>query len=128
VIPANPLARPRERNFLIFFEEESSFTPLPEQAKSALRGKQGLKKGQDNNIRDKQSQRISQLKQDATVSKQYHQSMSEEFDAAQEELTAANEELQSTNEELQSTNEEMETAKEEIQSSNEELTTVNDEM
>ena len=127
VIPANPLASPGQRNFVIFFEEAIASTPRGE-PKGALRGKQTSKKAPAGNILDRQSQRISLLEQDALANKQYQQSMTEEFEAAQEELTSANEELQSTNEELQSTNEEMETAKEETQSSNEELTTVNDEL
>jgi two-component system CheB/CheR fusion protein len=121
VVPANPQAAPKERSFVIFFEEASS-SPAPVQSK------RGLKKAKDKSDGKNPGQRLSQLEQDLSASKQYQQSMTEEFEAAQEELTSANEELQSTNEELQSTNEELQTAKEELQSSNEELNTVNDEL
>ena len=120
VIPANPLAPPRQRNFIIFFEDAASSS-----SSNSMTPVRATSKG---NVRGKQNKRIAQLEHDFSASKQFQQSITEDFESAQEELTAANEELQSTNEELQSTNEELETAKEELQSSNEELTTVNDEM
>jgi two-component system CheB/CheR fusion protein len=112
VIPVNPVAQPKQRNFVIFFEETSSLPVLP------------VSKGS----REKINQKIDQLERDFTASKQCQVLMAEEFDVTQEELRSANEELQSSNEKHQSTNEELETAKEELQSSNEELTTLNDEL
>lgn len=123
VIPTNILAPPKQRNFVIFFEEVSS-TSSPKQAKPATNGK----KGREKVIQDKLSQRVIQLEEDLAACKLSQKSLAEEFETSQEELTSANEELQSANEELQSTNEELETSKEELQSSNEELTTVNDEL
>jgi two-component system CheB/CheR fusion protein len=73
-------------------------------------------------------ERIRELEQELTSTRQYLQSVIEEQEASTEELKSAHEEVQSSNEELQSTNEELLTAKEELQSTNEELTTVNEEM
>lgn len=72
--------------------------------------------------------RVRELEEDLSSTKQYLESVIEEQQATTEELKSANEEVQSSNEELQSTNEELLTAKEELQSTNEELTTVNEEM
>jgi len=72
--------------------------------------------------------RVRELEQELSTSREYMQSIIEEQEATNEELKSANEEIQSTNEELQSTNEELETAKEELQSTNEELATVNEEL
>lgn len=123
VVPINPSAPARQRNYVIFFVEVA-YAPISKQAGGSRVGKKGLGKS----IRDKEAQRIAQLEMELAASKESYRTMSEEFDAAQEELTSANEEMQSTNEELQSTNEELETSKEELQSFNEELTTVNDEL
>jgi two-component system CheB/CheR fusion protein len=72
--------------------------------------------------------RIKELEQELSYTKESHQGTIEELETANEELKSANEELQSTNEELQSTNEELETSKEELHSLNEELQTVNSEL
>lgn len=124
IVPANPLAPPKQRNFVIFFEEVQ---PSSVQGRSKVASKAKAKSGKKTSP-DKQSLRIVQLEQELIANRELQQSMAEEFEGTQEELTSANEELQSTNEELQSTNEELETAKEELQSANEELTTVNDEL
>jgi two-component system CheB/CheR fusion protein len=73
-------------------------------------------------------QRILDLEQELSYSKETLQTTIEEVETSNEELKSTNEELQSTNEELQSANEELETSKEELQSLNEELTTVNTEL
>jgi len=122
-VPANPLAPPGQRNYVIFFEEVPS-PPILKRAK----GSKARKIGQGKGVRDKECQRNAQLEKELSAAKASNRSTAEEFETAQEELTSANEELQSANEELQSTNEELETSKEELQSSNEELTTVNDEL
>jgi two-component system CheB/CheR fusion protein len=64
------------------------------------------------------SERIRQLEQDLTDTKENLQTLLEEVESANEELQSSNEEIISSNEELQSTNEE-------LQSLNEELHTVN---
>jgi two-component system CheB/CheR fusion protein len=66
------------------------------------------------------SQRIRELEQELTYTKESLQATVEELETANEELQASNEELLAANEELQSTNEE-------LQSVNEELHTVNSE-
>ena len=73
-------------------------------------------------------ERIVQLQQELSSTKEHLQTVIEELETSNEELQSVNEEMQSVNEELQSTNEELETANEELQSTNEELTTVNEEL
>ncbi|MGH7582403.1 MAG: PAS domain-containing protein, partial [Gemmatimonadales bacterium] len=68
------------------------------------------------------------LGKELVATKEYLQSVIDQYEGSHDDLQAANEELQSTNEELQSVNEELETSKEEIQSSSEELATVNEEL
>jgi two-component system CheB/CheR fusion protein len=116
VIPTNPNASPKERNFVIFFEEVLK-------TDKSKKKKEVSKK----NI-EEESERNSLLQNELSELREYQQSSGEDFEATKEELTSANEELQSTNEEFQSTNEELETAKEELQSSVEELSTVNEEL
>ena len=72
--------------------------------------------------------RISQIEHELSTTREYLQSVIQDFEAANEELQSANEEILSSNEELQSTNEELDTAKEELQSTNEEINSVNDEL
>lgn len=129
-IPINPLTPLRQKHYLIFFEETESSTSIESSAITKQKPAVSNNEFHENEHSDQefQAQRILQLEQDLSASKQFHQSLSEEFNLAQEELISANEELQSTNEELQSSNEELETAKEELQSTNEELVTVNDEL
>jgi len=71
---------------------------------------------------------VAELERELSDTRDYVQSIQEQYEAANEELQSANEEVNSANEELQSTNEELETSKEELESTNEELLTVNDEM
>lgn len=73
-------------------------------------------------------ERIENLEQELTSTREYLDSLTERYEATTEELRSANEEAVSTNEELQSTNEELETAKEELQATNEELVTLNEEL
>jgi two-component system, chemotaxis family, CheB/CheR fusion protein len=77
---------------------------------------------------DEREAEIERLRQELAASKDYVQSLIEQYEATNEELQSSNEEVQSSNEELQSINEELETSKEEIQSSNEELSSVNEEL
>jgi len=118
VVPLRAL-RPRERTFLVVFEdatpreaEAEKLSPAPDRA--------ARRSGGDD--------RAAQLKQELAATKTYLQSVIEGQEAANEELRSLNEEIQSTNEELQSTGEELETANEELQSANEELNTLNDEL
>lgn len=71
---------------------------------------------------------VAQLRHELAASRDYLQSIQQDFEAAHEELQSANEEILSNNEELQSANEELDTAKEQMQSSNEELHSTNDEL
>jgi two-component system CheB/CheR fusion protein len=107
-----PLKNLKERCFLVFFETDSAVrrgAPLPEAPAVTPHGS-------------------SHLKQELAETREYLQSVQDQYEAANEELQASGEEVQSSNEELQSINEELETSKEELESTNEELTTVNEEM
>jgi two-component system CheB/CheR fusion protein len=110
-------AETRSRCLLVVFEEganlgsSSNQSPAPRAAGGA-----------------EVDQRVRELEQDLTSTKEYLQATIEELETSNEELKSTNEELQSANEELQSTNEELETSKEELQSTNEELSTMNDEL
>ncbi|MCW9033218.1 MAG: PAS domain-containing protein [Alphaproteobacteria bacterium] len=72
--------------------------------------------------------RVKELEQELTATREHLQTVVEELETSNEELQSLNEELQASNEELQSSNEELETSNEELQSTNEELTTVNEEL
>lgn len=74
------------------------------------------------------SDRVEELEDELTSTREYLRSVIEQYEATNEELRSANEEALSANEELQATNEELETAKEELQATNEELVTLNDEL
>lgn len=119
IIPINPLAPPKERQFVIFFEE-------PDPKKKEIPPKLTSKKNKA--ARVSKDAYVTGLLQEIDSMREYQQLVSEGYESAQEELTSSNEELQSTLEEFQSTNEELETAKEEMQAANEELATVNDEL
>lgn len=73
-------------------------------------------------------QRIDQLENELTQTREDMRAITEVQEAANEELQSANEELLSGSEELQSLNEELETSKEELQSTNEEIIIVNTEL
>lgn len=77
---------------------------------------------------DTSSQRVKDLEDELSLSREHLQTVIEELETSNEELQSLNEELQSSNEELQSSNEEYETTTEELQSANEELVTMNDEL
>ncbi len=123
VIPVNSLLPPKERQYVVLFEDVQE--PL-ENKKSEKKISDKPKAGKKS--LNSQQVYISQLLEELDSMRDYHQSLAEGYESTQEELTSANEELQSTNEELQSTNEELETAKEELQAANEELTTINEEL
>jgi two-component system CheB/CheR fusion protein len=116
-----PFAMPRSSQlfYLIFFELID-----PEASKRSKKAKITKSKA----ARAQANKEMIRLREELGATKDYLQSIIEEYEATNEELRAANEEILSSNEELQSTNEEMETAKEELQSANEELTTVNEEL
>lgn len=84
--------------------------------------------GENEEKRDADKERISELEADALHNHENLQTVIEELETANEELQSLHEEAQSANEELQASNEELETANEELQASNEELITVNDEL
>lgn len=114
-----PLKNLRERCFLVVFEDARKPARTSDAASPAKTAQPGAKAV---------SRRIAELESDLGETRDYMQSIQEQYEAANEELQAANEEVQSANEELQSLNEELETSKEELESANEELTTVNEEM
>ena len=119
-----PLKNLRERCYLVLFHEPAARAsarvqptrvpppspPPGEHGEPTLRG------------------RASQLQRELAETRDYLQSIQEQYEAASEQLQVFNEEVTSGNEELQSINEELETSKEELESSNEELTTVNEEL
>jgi two-component system, chemotaxis family, CheB/CheR fusion protein len=121
-----PLRNLRERCFLILFEDSKSRDGRKETqaAVAVLRSTQPVRPAN----KTKERRHIAQLESDLSETRDYVQSLQEQYEAANEELQASNEEVQSANEELQSINEELETSKEELESTNEELTTVNEEM
>jgi two-component system CheB/CheR fusion protein len=128
VIPTNAAAPLINRKFLVVFEEvASSSDPDSKTSKRPPRERSG-RKNSGGKTSTTIKMKLAQLEKELLGTKEYQESLAEEYEASQEELTSANEELQSTNEEFQSTNEELETAKEELQSANEELNTVNDEL
>ena len=116
-----PLKHVRERCFLVVFEDAgktgASISARPSGAAKARRPATA-----------QESRRVAELERDLADTRDYLQSIQEQYEVGNEELQASNEEVQSTNEELQSLNEELETSKEELESANEELTTINDEM
>jgi two-component system CheB/CheR fusion protein len=112
---------PRERYFLVLFEESPGRPLEPKKAQvrrgQAAKAEEELERGERARLRGELGRLREQLR-----------TVIEEHETTAEEFRSANEEVLSANEELQSTNEELETAKEELQSSNEELTTVNEEL
>jgi two-component system CheB/CheR fusion protein len=113
-----PLKHVRERSFLILFEDATALS-LSHSGPLTQRRLQP---------RERANRRVNELEADLAETRDYLQTIQEQYEAANEELQASNEEIQSANEELQSINEELETFKEELESANEELTTVNEEM
>jgi two-component system CheB/CheR fusion protein len=119
-----PLRNLRERCFLILFEhaEESHRSKQRERREKQLPASSSLASVKSS------PRRNAELERELFETRDYLQSIQEQYESANEELQASNEEVQSANEELQSINEELETSKEELESANEELSTVNDEM
>lgn len=116
-----PLKHVRECCFLVVFEDAGKTgAPLPARPSGAAPPRRPATA--------RETRRLVALEGDLTDTREYLQSIQEQYEAANEELQASNEEVQSANEELQSLNEELETSKEELESANEELTTVNEEM
>lgn len=114
-----PLKNLKERCFLVLFQPAEAKKPgqiVPSAPPAKPLGKR------------EESHRLATLERELSETRDYLQSVQEQYEAANEELQAQSEELQSGNEELQSINEELETSKEELESTNEELTTVNEEM
>jgi two-component system CheB/CheR fusion protein len=133
VSPLNPTAPPKERQYLVVFEDASALKAARVKAKAVEKDPKS-RESHRTQI-ETLTQYTAQLQQELAAAREYQQSLTEEYEAAQEELTSANEELRSTNEELQSTNEELHstneelgTAKEELQAANEELLSTNDEL
>lgn len=122
-----PLKNLKERCFLVLFEDapdaggRGAGAPSRRLPDDATKGPRAVSKKEE-------SRRIVELETDLAETRDYVQTIQEQYEAANEELQAANEEVQSANEELQSVNEELETSKEELESANEELTTINEEM
>lgn len=76
----------------------------------------------------KEKERIQQLEQELSQTRENMRTITEDQEAINEELQSGNEELESSSEELQSVNEELETSQEELQSTNEELIGLNQEL
>lgn len=123
-----PLKNLRERCFLVVFEDAQKPAQVYGTALSAKAGEPAGGRGKARPGVKQDSRRIAELESELGETRDYMQSIQEQYEAANEELQASNEEVQSANEELQSLNEELETSKEELESANEELTTVNEEM
>ncbi len=119
-----PLKNSKERCFLIFFESGSRRGAKVQPAVGESESPPSLRTASSRT----DSSEVSRLKEELAETRDYLQSIQEQYEAANEELQASGEEVQSGNEELQSINEELQTSKEELESTNEELTTVNDEM
>ena len=109
-------------HFLILFQDTPQHASKEPQKTVKLKGKKGKPAPAE------WEQEIERLQSELVASREYLQSIIQDWEAANEELQSANEEILSSNEELQSTNEELDTAKEELQSTNEELNTVNEEL
>ena len=104
-----PLAKPRGKLMVTFFEIESVADKSAEEQTEAEADQ-------------------SELQAELDSAREDLRRTIEEMEAANEELKASNEEIRSMNEELQASNEELETSKEELQSLNEELNTVNNQL
>jgi len=100
-----------EMNFLILFEERSSYQMSTYNTEEP-----------DNDTE------LDKLKKELFTTKEHLQSIIMEKDEVNQNLWASNEEVLSTNEELQSVNEEMEAAKEEMEAANEELISLNEDL
>ena len=118
-----PISEPnrKDKYFLILFEKVVRQALSEGSAGRAEAGLDQVTTGDENN-------EPNRLEHELAATKEYLQSVIEQYELANEDLRAAYEEIQSSNEELQSMNEELETAKEELQSTNEELMTLNDEV
>jgi len=124
-----PLTHLKERCCLVFFESDQPSSgpaprPGPRRPEPRLPVRSGGPAGADAPTR----RRVLELERELSESRDYLQSLQEQYEAATEELQSSNEEVTSANEELQSINEELETSKEELESTNEELVTVNEEL
>jgi len=125
----------QEAHYVVTFEppaggalagEGASHGSASAKTKDSTRSK--VNRGEEFLSKAAESGAIRRLTDELADTKDYLQSVIEQYDAASEELQSAGEEAQSSNEELQSINEELETSKEELQASNEELSTVNQEL
>lgn len=105
-----------ESFFLVVFKENQSMR------------KENVKPGRRTKSSDGQKNKIVNLEEELSRSRELIRTTNEEYESTYEELQANNAQVLSANEELQSVNEEMETSKEELQSANEELTTINEEL
>ncbi|HEX3720756.1 MAG TPA: chemotaxis protein CheB [Verrucomicrobiae bacterium] len=123
-----PLRNLKDRHYLILFDPVAKARQAADGADAAPVGQPGAGRMRRLITRKEESPRIAVLEREISETRDYLQSVQEQYEASNEELQASNEEVQSSNEELQSVNEELETSKEELESTNEELTTVNDEM
>jgi two-component system CheB/CheR fusion protein len=105
VIPFRDSSSPKERFFLVLFQDAEPDNDPRQTHKPAIRGHGGS----------------ARLRRELAATKEYLRSIIVDNAATLEELRAANEEAQAGNEEL-------ETAQEELESANEELNTLNEEL
>lgn len=120
-----PLKNLKEPCYLVLFEEAKT-----RGTDRRIKRRVARHAAMEKNLASRQvsSRRVVDLERELAETRDYLQSIQEQYEASNEELQASSEEVQSANEELQSINEELETSKEELESTNEELTTVNEEM
>jgi two-component system CheB/CheR fusion protein len=126
-----PLKNLKQRCYLILFEAtegRGSPSPIKEESPTLSSASVAARAGADAPRLVAALRRNAELERELAETRDYVQSIQEQYEAANEELQSSSEEVQSANEELQSINEELETSKEELESTNEELTTVNEEM
>lgn len=118
-----PLKNLKDPCYLILFGEDGN-TADPKAAANPAREKSSSVA----KAKDEDSRTIGDLETELAETRDYLQSLQEQYESNRDELQSSNEEAHSANEELQSINEELETSKEELESTNEELTTVNEEL
>ncbi len=130
VIPLRNVPR-HSKQFLVIFEPQGATAPGAGPRQPGIRKARAEARGSAETARGEAealTPTVRRLRQELSDTKDYLQTVMEQYEAANEELQSAGEEAQSSNEELQSINEELETSKEELQATNEELTTLNEEL
>ncbi len=100
-----PLKNPKERSYLVLFEDEAKVGPDSVEPGLSLRSTEpSLTESRPTESRPtrKESRRRTDLERELAETRDYLQSIQEQHEAANENLQASSEEVQSANEELQS--------------------------